>query len=364
VNIDSDALRGVACAMEEGLPLAASPFSGLAERLGAPVAMVLSLARELLDRGLIRRFGAFWDFRRFGQEGYLFGVRVPAGDLDGIALWINGFDCVTHNYARRHDLNLWFTAVLPGDGAAALFGALLAEKKLSFVSLGVRRMIKLRPSFAGGIGKSPNEGGGAYARAAPACRTVPQRRPSPPSVPAGEAGVMPNFACSSGVGDLTPLRRKIIAALQDDLKITERPFTDVADRLKIEEDALIEELVKLKSSGALRRVGASVVHSKAGCLANSLMAWDFSSEADGCIAEAAEGAVRGRDWASHCYLRHVVLSNLAVMWPYNLFVMIHARDGAELADREESLSGAFAPAGFVSMRTRREYKKIQYRLTV
>jgi DNA-binding Lrp family transcriptional regulator len=350
--------------MEDGLPLTASPFSETADRLGVPVAMALSMARRLLGCGLIRRFGVFWDFRQLGLKGYLFGVKAPADYLDGVASWINGFDFVTHNYARRHDLNLWFTAILPGDDAAVLLGALLAKKNLPFVSLGVRKMIKLRPSFAGEIERSLNGGGSLCASAAPAGQKTFSRRLASSHLPIMEGDETPKFACLREADNLTPLWIKIIAALQDDLEITERPFAGVASLLKLEEDVLIGELARMKSSGILRRLGASVAHGRAGCAANSLMAWSFSGSSEDRIVKAAEDAVRGLDWASHCYLRYVVSSSLPAKWPYNLFVMIHARDGADLADREESMAGAFAAADFLSMHTEKEYKKIQYRLTV
>jgi hypothetical protein len=105
-----------------------------------------------------------------------------------------------------------------------------------------------------------------------------------------------------------------------------------------------------------------VNHNLAGYMANSLMAWDYSEIADDVVSSLAIEAVRERPWASHCYLRRVVASDYGAPWPYNLFVMVHARDVAELVARENLLSGSFALRDFVSMRTVKEYKKNQYRL--
>jgi DNA-binding Lrp family transcriptional regulator len=308
--------------------------------LGLQTESVMSAARRMRDSGLIRRFGAFWDFRIFGLEGYLFGVREPKEALDGTVKWINSFGFVTHNYLRRHELNVWFTAILPGDTDAAEFADKLSARGLAYVALGAERRIKLETAFAGDDKKCHDP------VAPPVAHNL---------LKTGSRGPSHIAMKEREHHDSNSLQKKIIALLRDELEIAPRPFTRMANILKIDEDALLAELVNLKSSGVLRRIGASIDHQRAGFSANSLMAWDFTgSERD------TYEVVCDFPWVSHCYLRRIVAQNLRTPWAYNLFAMIHARDPEELDRRERILTGAFAPRKFVSMRTEGEYKKIHF----
>jgi DNA-binding Lrp family transcriptional regulator len=326
----------IARALEDGIPIVPAPFGALADRLGLRIETALSIAEDLLASGLLRRFGAFWDFRAVGYEGYLFGAMVPEDGLGAFARRVNECGAVTHNYERLHAVNLWFTAILPGDSASSKLAEELGARNFPFVALGAPRRIKLRPSFAGGPG-------------------IPD--------PCRQSGELSRPA-SPTIREISSLERKIISELQSPLHIEERPFAQAARRIEISEESFVSELVKLKSSGFLRRIGASVNHNMAGFTANTLMAWDFTSVPDEETAQTALAAVREREWASHCYLRRVVASNLAEPWPYNLFVMAHATDGNELSARERLLESELAPRAFVSMRTIREYKKTAYRFNI
>ena len=55
--------------------------------------------------------------------------------------------------------------------------------------------------------------------------------------------------------DLTAVDRKIIAKMQSDFPICERPYADVAEELGISEDALLERLEGLLAAKVLTRFG-------------------------------------------------------------------------------------------------------------
>jgi hypothetical protein len=57
----------------------------------------------------------------------------------------------------------------------------------------------------------------------------------------------------------------------------------------------------------------------------------------------------------------MIFSNAAASWPYNLYIMIHATNEREMAERELLLGRDLGLANFVSLRTLDEYKKIPYR---
>jgi DNA-binding Lrp family transcriptional regulator len=320
----------LAAFLEEGLPLTPEPFEIAARELGVTQETVVSRVSELLHSGFLRRFGAFWDFTYLGYSGFLFGASVSGEKIGEVAGWVNGLDFVTHNYLRQHDLNLWFTAILSGEDHAVRLGETLGGKGFPFAAFGPRRRIKLCPSFA---------------RDFEDCRGL---------------GI---FISRETPATIDPFQMRILAALQCGMTPQRRPFADVAELLGTDESGLLSKLAEMKSSGMLRRFGAAVNHNAAGYLANSLMAWDFSDIPDDEASQIALEAVGPHRWASHCYLRRVIVSNLKGSWRYNLFVMVHARDGEELGEREAILARAMAPAAgknFISMRTEREFKKISF----
>ncbi|MDR1472460.1 MAG: hypothetical protein LBS75_08040 [Synergistaceae bacterium] len=323
----------VASSLEAGLKIVPEPFLEVARETGVPEGRVLEIARGMVASGFIRRFGAFFDFRSFGLKGYLFGAELPGDGAGGVISSVCRMGCVTHCYARRHALGLWFTAILGGDGDARAIGGALRRRGLAFVALDVRERIKLCPSFA-----------------------PPGAEHEPRDVRCGE--VQPARLGARGMA--------IARALQDRFGISNRPYAEVADALGMGargEGVVMDEAARLLEEGVLRRIGASLNHNRAGWMYNSLTAWDVSHLSESDALSAARSAVHGRRWASHCYLRRVIRSNLPCAWPYNLYIMIHARTEGEMEERERVLSLDLArgqTGNFVSMRTEAEHKKISF----
>ena len=77
-------------------------------QLGCDVDDVLRRIDRLLTAGVLTRFGPFYDAAAMGGAFCLCAMAVPQDRFDEIADVVNGFDEVAHNYARDHDLNMWF----------------------------------------------------------------------------------------------------------------------------------------------------------------------------------------------------------------------------------------------------------------
>ena len=54
---------------------------------------------------------------------------------------------------------------------------------------------------------------------------------------------------------LTDLEKKIIASIQEDMAITERPYLEISEKLGISEGKLLEALQSLCDRGIIRRFG-------------------------------------------------------------------------------------------------------------
>lgn len=113
----ADSLDGkILGAVQSGFPVTGRPFRVIAERIGESEQTVIDGVKSLIERKIIRRFGAVFDSRRMGYVSTLVGVRIPdPGNLPAAAEFIGRFDEVTHNYERADSFNLWFTLIARGQ---------------------------------------------------------------------------------------------------------------------------------------------------------------------------------------------------------------------------------------------------------
>jgi DNA-binding Lrp family transcriptional regulator len=93
---------------------------------------------------------------------------------------------------------------------------------------------------------------------------------------------------------LTDLEKQIIAAIQEDMAITERPYLEISKRLGITEDALLETLQSLCDRGIIRRYGATLRHQKTGFTANAMAAWQVAERLPLRRCRIATGAIPPR----------------------------------------------------------------------
>ncbi len=147
---------------------------------------------------------------------------------------------------------------------------------------------------------------------------------------------------------LTELEKKIIASIQEDIPVTERPYLDIAEKLGISEETLLGKLQNLKKCGLIRRFGATLRHQKTGYTANAMAAWQVSEER---LDEVGKAMAAFRQ-VSHCYRR-----NPAGDWPYNLYTMIHAHDKAACRRTAREMAQATAVENYTLLFSRRELKK-------
>ena len=88
-------------ALQEDLPLAEQPFAIVAKRIGITEKELLDTARDLQERGVIRRFGAAVRHRRLGFQANGMSVwNVPAEKLDEAGRVLASSEQVSHCYAR------------------------------------------------------------------------------------------------------------------------------------------------------------------------------------------------------------------------------------------------------------------------
>ena len=147
---------------------------------------------------------------------------------------------------------------------------------------------------------------------------------------------------------LTKLEKMILASIQGDIPITERPYLEIAEKLGVSENTFLEKLKDLCDRGVIRRFGATIRHQKSGFTANAMVAWTVDEDR---INDVGEKMASFRE-VSHCYRR-----NPNSDWPYNLYTMIHAKDEESCMETARKMSEATSVNTYTLLFSREELKK-------
>lgn len=111
--------------------------------------------------------------------------------------------------------------------------------------------------------------------------------------------------------------KQLIAIIQEDLPVTSRPYLDIARKLGVSEQTVLDTLDDLCRRGIIRRFGASLRHQRSGFSANVMVAW----KVDEAHIHDVGRIMASFDEVSHCYRR-----NPSDRWPYNIYTMVHGTD--------------------------------------
>jgi len=306
--------------LQEGLPICARPYADLAKFLNTGEETVLQQTIELKKSGIIRRISPLINYRALGMTGTLVTAHIPEENLQEVIEAVNALDNVSHNYLRKHYYNLWFT--LQGQTAGQIelaLSTLSGRFGIDFYSLPVKRVFKLDVRFDA-AGQAFND--------------APQ-------------------APKSRIAELNENEKQILSGLQDELKVTERPFDFLCnDRLETEE--VLRIIQGLIDKGVIRRIAAIVDHRKLGFIANVLFCCKVPKKQ---IIKAGKRLARF-GIVSHCYQRETIKD-----WPYNLFAMLHSRSMGEIQHVINKFIEAEKIDSFELLPTAKELKKqpIKYR---
>ncbi|WP_374675689.1 Lrp/AsnC family transcriptional regulator [Ideonella sp.] len=135
---------------------------------------------------------------------------------------------------------------------------------------------------------------------------------------------------------LSELDRALVAATQAGLPLVARPYEAIGAVLGISGDEVRERLAAMLASGVVRRIGAVPHHVKLGFTANGMSVWDV----DDARVDALGEAIAALPGVSHCYRRPRHLPD----WPYNLFVMLHGRERAEVEQQATRVAALLGDA--------------------
>ena len=147
---------------------------------------------------------------------------------------------------------------------------------------------------------------------------------------------------------LTEIEKKVLASIQGDLPVIERPYLEIAQKIGISEDEVLKIMQDLCDRGVIRRFGATLRHQKSGYKANAMVAW----KVDETIVLEVGNKMATSEHVSHCYRRDPKED-----WPYNLYTMIHAASKSGCREIASGLSEKTSIKEYSILFSNRELKK-------
>ncbi len=101
---------------QRDFPLQARPYAAMAAAMDMREDELLAMLADLAERGILGRIGATVRPNSAGAST-LAALAVPPDRLDAVADQVSALAAVNHNYAREHDINLWFVVTAADDAA-------------------------------------------------------------------------------------------------------------------------------------------------------------------------------------------------------------------------------------------------------
>jgi DNA-binding Lrp family transcriptional regulator len=145
------------------------------------------------------------------------------------------------------------------------------------------------------------------------------------------------------------MERKVLSEVQD-LPLVKSPFLDVANRLGLKEDEVLDLCKDLIERKVIRRIGPSISHRKFGFSANPMTVLKVP---ESNLDEVGEKIATEPD-VTHCYGRSG--------WDYNLFFMIHSKDKNAAGKRAQEIVAKTGVEDYKTLFSVRELKKVSFRI--
>lgn len=103
-----DTDRAIINALQGGFPVCDHPYAVAGAPLGLDETSLIQRIERMLAAGVLTRFGPMFQIERMGGAFCLAAIAAAEDRYDEVALAVNAFPQVAHNYRREHDLNMWF----------------------------------------------------------------------------------------------------------------------------------------------------------------------------------------------------------------------------------------------------------------
>jgi DNA-binding Lrp family transcriptional regulator len=149
--------------------------------------------------------------------------------------------------------------------------------------------------------------------------------------------------------EFTETEYKLLAEIQHGLPRTRTPYRDVAEKIGVDTQEVLEILKNWNADGKIRRIGAIVNHFKVGLQGGAMVVWKAPSDR---IEEV------GKMLASFPQVSHAYERPSSDQWPYNLYTMVHGADADAVNATVKEMSRIAGVDNYMQLETKRELKKV------
>ena len=111
-QIDRDIING----LHGGLAVCERPYLEAAQRLGLEEDELIARLSRMLAQGVLTRVGPLYQIERMGGAFTLAALHAPLEEYEQVAQRVNALPQIAHNYARDHELNMWFVIATETPG--------------------------------------------------------------------------------------------------------------------------------------------------------------------------------------------------------------------------------------------------------
>ncbi|MBW8016093.1 MAG: Lrp/AsnC family transcriptional regulator [Planctomycetes bacterium] len=148
---------------------------------------------------------------------------------------------------------------------------------------------------------------------------------------------------------LSEIERRLLAEIQHGMPASSTPYRDVAEKIGVDIDDVLEILNSWKKDGRMRRVGAIVNHFKVGLQAGAMVVWQVEEDR---IEEV------GKMMASFPEVSHAYERPSNDQWPFNVYTMVHGPGAEDVRDTIKKMSAKVGIKNYKQLETIRELKKV------
>lgn len=142
----NETMKNLLSRVQQGIPISSRPYQGLGQETGLSENEVISYLPKMRQSGLLKRMDFCIDTRKLGLVSTLVGCKISKDNIPRARKVLDAYGNVSHNYLRKHRLNMWFTLSAATD--KKLNGVLAKIKKelpaQELASLPTQKVYKLK----------------------------------------------------------------------------------------------------------------------------------------------------------------------------------------------------------------------------
>lgn len=146
---------------------------------------------------------------------------------------------------------------------------------------------------------------------------------------------------------------EMLKILTEDIEISSNPFRNIAEKLGVSEEQVVNLLQENIENRIVRRFGALLYHRNAGYKVNGMMVLNVPDEKADMVGEK----LSQKSYISHCYRR-----NRAENWEYNLYAMVHGLSEEDFLRKTAEIQKDAGDYPVNILRSIKEYKKTSLKI--